>query len=420
MLVIYLLELDHLIVSRMPFGLINHSGSKQWTSRHVKIRHSKVYSCKSTSVIWDWNVCICRTMTTVRSPDLSSSAESGYYTEPDLWYPRLQFPVTRSAMLSGHLLGLRASRNHGPVTRRKKEAIPSDKKDAAYWVKRLKNNEAAKRSREKKKFKELVVEGQLLALSDENARLRAQMFSIQYRSSLAAEKSKAVEASALPPAHTPTLFQPRLWGDSRGSPTSALALKQNERALHPFEANVSLDPYRTHSFSTQQGLSPLSVSRVHSPIAVLQGQRSAEVPSIDDTPNISNTSHSASSIRVFQPTPDTLCHASMFSYPTPGLIPHLNHPTVCNNSLPPWRSSYLPPPAVYPGLLLTPNLQMKQGQNLSVEAGIQRGLNRPFCHVPTPTRLPQPGWISVDADLMHWLWHILHVLQQCEHKNRLF
>lgn len=364
---------------------------------------------------------ICRTMTTSRSPDLSSSAESGYYTEPDPWYPRLKFPMTRSAMLSGHLLGLRASRSHGPVTRRKKAAIPSDKKDAAYWVKRLKNNEAAKRSREKKKFKELVVEGQLLALSDENARLRAQMFSIQYRSSLGAEKSKGVEASTLSEAHTPTMFQPRLWRDSRGSPTSVLALKQNEIPMHPFEANLSLDPYRTHSFSTQQGFFPRSVSRVHSPIAVSEGQRSAEVAYIDDTLNISNTSHSTSSIEVLQPTPDTFRHATMFSYPTPGcLVPHLNHPTVCNNSLPPWRSSYLPPPAIYPGLLLTPNLQMKQDQNLSVEAGIQRGLNRPFCHVPIPTRLPQRGWISVDTDLMHWLWHVLHVLQHCEHKNRLF
>lgn len=325
-----------------------------------------------------------RSMTTLRSPDLSSSAESGYYTEPDPWYPRLQFPVTRSAMLSGHLLDLRASRSHGPVTRRKKEAIPSEKKDAAYWVKRLKNNEAAKRSREKKKNNELLVQGQLLALSDENARLRAQMFSIQYRSSLGAEKRKAVEASTL-----------------------------SERAMRPFEANLSLDSYRTHNFSTQQGLFPLSVSRVHSPIAVLEGQRSAEVASINDTPNILNISHSASSIRVFQPIPDTLRQASMFSYPTPGcLVPHLNHPTVYNNSLPPWRSSYLAPPAVYPGLLLTPNLQMKQGQDLGVAAGIQRGLNR-------PTRLPQPGWISVETDLMHWPWHVLHVLQHCEHENRL-
>lgn len=345
---------------------------------------------------------MCRTMTTPRSPDLPSSSESRCYTEPDPWYPRLQFPVTRSAMLSRHLLGLRASRSLSPVTRRKKQAIPSDKKDAAYWAKRVKNNEAAKRSREKKKFKELVVEGQLLALSDENARLRAQMFSIQYRSSLGAEKSKAVEASTLSLAHTPTLFQPRLLRDSRGSQTSVLALKQNEKAMHPFEANLSLDPYRTHSFGTQQGLFPDSVPRVNSPIAVLEGQRSAGVASIDDNPNMSNTCHSAPSIRVFQPTPEPLRHASMFSYPTPScLVPHLNHPTVYNNALPPWRSPYLPPPAVYPGLLLNPNLQMIQGQNLVVEADIQRGLNRPFCHVPVPTRLPQPEWISVDADMMH-------------------
>ncbi|XP_061414115.1 uncharacterized protein LOC133346507 [Lethenteron reissneri] len=46
--------------------------------------------------------------------------------------------------------------------RRKREFTPSEKKDASYWDKRRKNNEAAKRSREKRRLNDLVLETRVL------------------------------------------------------------------------------------------------------------------------------------------------------------------------------------------------------------------------------------------------------------------
>uniref|UniRef100_A0A3B3HG98 BZIP domain-containing protein n=1 Tax=Oryzias latipes TaxID=8090 RepID=A0A3B3HG98_ORYLA len=66
----------------------------------------------------------------------------------------------------------------GSARRRKREMIPADQKDATYWAKRNKNNEAAKRSREKRRFQDLLMGGQLLALTEENAQLRAQLLSL--------------------------------------------------------------------------------------------------------------------------------------------------------------------------------------------------------------------------------------------------
>ncbi|XP_047442402.1 nuclear factor, interleukin 3 regulated, member 4 [Mugil cephalus] len=63
--------------------------------------------------------------------------------------------------------------------RRKREFIPDEKKDALYWEKRRKNNEAAKRSREKRRMNDYVVESHLMALKEENARLSAELMAIK-------------------------------------------------------------------------------------------------------------------------------------------------------------------------------------------------------------------------------------------------
>lgn len=63
--------------------------------------------------------------------------------------------------------------------RRKREFIPEDKKDALYWEKRRKNNEAAKRSREKRRMNDYVLESHLTALKEENARLSAELITLK-------------------------------------------------------------------------------------------------------------------------------------------------------------------------------------------------------------------------------------------------
>ncbi|XP_069378325.1 nuclear factor interleukin-3-regulated protein-like [Paralichthys olivaceus] len=63
--------------------------------------------------------------------------------------------------------------------RRKREFIPEEKKDALYWEKRQKNNEAAKRSREKRRMHDYVLETHLMALKEENDRLSAELMAIK-------------------------------------------------------------------------------------------------------------------------------------------------------------------------------------------------------------------------------------------------
>ncbi|XP_007898223.1 nuclear factor interleukin-3-regulated protein [Callorhinchus milii] len=65
--------------------------------------------------------------------------------------------------------------------RRKREFIPDEKKDALYWEKRRKNNEAAKRSREKRRLNDMVLENKLMALGEENARLKSELLSLKLK-----------------------------------------------------------------------------------------------------------------------------------------------------------------------------------------------------------------------------------------------
>ncbi|GCC29309.1 hypothetical protein chiPu_0007748 [Chiloscyllium punctatum] len=81
--------------------------------------------------------------------------------------------------------------------RRKREFMPEEKKDASYWEKRRKNNEAAKRSREKRRFNDLVLESKMLALNEENACLRAELLTLKMRYGLISSAAYAQEAQIL-------------------------------------------------------------------------------------------------------------------------------------------------------------------------------------------------------------------------------
>uniref|UniRef100_A0A5F9CI19 E4 promoter-binding protein 4 n=1 Tax=Oryctolagus cuniculus TaxID=9986 RepID=A0A5F9CI19_RABIT len=82
----------------------------------------------------------------------------------------------------GHGKSLWPPRGRGPAVRRQREFMPEDKKDTVYWEKRRKNNEAAKRSREKRRLNDAAIEGRLAALLQENALLRAELRALQLRS----------------------------------------------------------------------------------------------------------------------------------------------------------------------------------------------------------------------------------------------
>ena len=53
--------------------------------------------------------------------------------------------------------------------------MPEEKKDALYWERRRKNNEAAKRSRDSRRCKEEEIAMRAAFLEQENLKLRAQV-----------------------------------------------------------------------------------------------------------------------------------------------------------------------------------------------------------------------------------------------------
>ncbi|KAK7940169.1 hypothetical protein WMY93_003495 [Mugilogobius chulae] len=85
--------------------------------------------------------------------------------------------------------------------RRKREFISDEKKDASYWEKRRKNNEAAKRSREKRRLNDMVLENRVMALNDENVRLKTELLQLKLRFGLIStasymEKSQQITGSS--------------------------------------------------------------------------------------------------------------------------------------------------------------------------------------------------------------------------------
>ncbi|KAG5279014.1 hypothetical protein AALO_G00105180 [Alosa alosa] len=119
--------------------------------------------------------------------------------------------LTSSSMLVRSLLGrssvLKRKDSPSPNSlRRKREFIPDDSKDDSYWDKRKKNNEAAKRSREKRRVSDMVLENRVIALLEENARLRAELLALKYRFGLVKDHSDGpvMPLTATPCAQVPT------------------------------------------------------------------------------------------------------------------------------------------------------------------------------------------------------------------------
>lgn len=103
----------------------------------------------------------------------------------------------------GGARGSRQAKGSKPAvtSRRKREFISDEKKDASYWEKRRKNNEAAKRSREKRRLNDMVLENRVMALNEENVRLKTELLQLKLRFGLIStasymEKSQQLSNSA--------------------------------------------------------------------------------------------------------------------------------------------------------------------------------------------------------------------------------
>ncbi|XP_075936162.1 nuclear factor, interleukin 3 regulated, member 6 [Anarhichas minor] len=172
--------------------------------------------------------------------------------------------LTSSSLLARSLLGRTSAvkRKESPSSsiRRKREFIPMDKKDEGYWDKRRKNNEAAKRSREKRRVNDMVLESRVLALLEENARLRAELLALKFRFGLVKDTPSA---AILPLAVAPQTLTPHyyLHRSDGGLPTSSAPHANNQAGQ--LSSRASRD---AGNMSEDSGFSTPDGSSVGSPI----------------------------------------------------------------------------------------------------------------------------------------------------------
>ncbi|XP_061568232.1 nuclear factor, interleukin 3 regulated, member 6 [Cololabis saira] len=155
--------------------------------------------------------------------------------------------------LLGRTVGTKRKESSPANIRRKREFIPHDKKDEGYWDKRRKNNEAAKRSREKRRVNDMVLESQVLALLEENARLRAELLALKFRFGLVKDASspQILQLTAAPhQTPAPHYYLPRGDGALQRSPHANTQTALNTRT-HREAGNISEDS----GFSTPGGSS---------------------------------------------------------------------------------------------------------------------------------------------------------------------
>ncbi|XP_071361356.1 NFIL3 like protein-like [Trachinotus anak] len=159
--------------------------------------------------------------------------------------------------------------------RRKREFIPNEKKDEGYWDKRRKNNEAAKRSREKRRANDMVLERRVLGLLEENARLRAELLALKFRFGLVKDPSDVtiLPLSTMLCAHQPSgtthYYQPQTDGPSYLNTQQSASTHYN--TPYPLQQATNYGPrgaghLSSHSVSEESGVSTSCNSNMGSPV----------------------------------------------------------------------------------------------------------------------------------------------------------
>ena len=321
-------------------------------------------------------------------PSSTSSTSSSFESsggEEDGVSPavRLLYPMTRPDALAPRLLRVppRPCPRHAaaPAHRRQREMTPAEKKDTSYWDKRQKNNEAARRSREKRRLNDLMMEGELLSLSDENAQLRAEVLALQYHFSLGRGGPQAPAASVpaglcLPPRPpapylypVSTLFQAGgMWGaGGRDTPAAfMLGMGPHEIASYPLgpgwpslaadgaltqesgEPPASQGGYKQELLPFACTLSP-EKGEPRSPPRQTGAKRSDAPPT-----QCSSMHHVSASTLPPGPALSSAPISTSMTRSESWLMPPLHHPAWQNQPMVPWASGYLSHPGLYPRLPL--------------------------------------------------------------------
>ncbi|KAL1251288.1 hypothetical protein QQF64_019084 [Cirrhinus molitorella] len=287
-----------------------------------------------------------RTMSTMRSPEnlaeacLPSSTGEILPSKDDPGSLRRLLPLTGSSVLARRLFHLQSYRNPLiPNRRRKREMTPAERKDASYWVKRKKNNEAAKRSREKRRLNDFMLEGQLMALSEENAQLRAEVLSLQYHMGI----GRGLDVNhPMVPLHYPVAshLKPSLWGLPTASAPEAPELYHSWQGSSPF-----ISPLRV----------PPKSASLPSQISHLDNNADPVDADTASHPQVSSSNDPPSHPQLFPAQ-----RVSAASPPPTQLLPGLSHSGAQHsNQMLSWGSSSLRPSLLHPSLPLSLPLSLR-------------------------------------------------------------
>lgn len=259
-------------------------------------------------------------------------------------------PDIRPSLRAQCLLSLSSSRR--PVTRHKRQMVPPEKKDAAYLSKRLKNNEAARRSREKRRMKDLLLEGQLLTLSDENAHLRDQVIRLRYLS-MCVKKDNPASGREFCALYSPAVSKAPMLGENERNPGILPAFSWAPR-FDSLPQSSGLLPPEARVPSAVAGMQRCVEADTDAPIKAAGG---AFVPRLD----------------AFHPAP-------MLPYPsTAWLVPS---PAVGSHFTLPWLSPLLASTAPYPSLPVC--MQETQGQRVALGGDVPAASRSCFNGALTP------------------------------------
>ncbi|XP_016328869.1 nuclear factor, interleukin 3 regulated, member 5 isoform X2 [Sinocyclocheilus anshuiensis] len=141
--------------------------------------------------------------------------------------------------------------------RRKREFISDEKKDASYWEKRRKNNEAAKRSREKRRLNDMVLENRVMALNEENVRLKTELLQLKLRFGLISSASYMEKTQQISNAIKAATNEANGTGATSGNPYySSSGYSSASQVMMNSDSSEAEQPTRSERHTTLLKYSP--------------------------------------------------------------------------------------------------------------------------------------------------------------------
>ncbi|XP_038641031.1 uncharacterized protein LOC119957255 [Scyliorhinus canicula] len=216
--------------------------------------------------------------------------ESGYYSEMEnVGSATLSLPEALSPYHEGLSQRTRTSKGRPSNSgRRKREFISDEKKDASYWEKRRKNNEAAKRSREKRRISDLVLENRVVALNEENVRLKSELLALKLRFGLITaaaytEKSRQLARTSVSSYYSSYSNSPAVLLNSDSSEAEHSSRGSGFMPLSKYSPRGSLSDISDGSSSTGDSPGPASHEEVKQDEGSMDRDLMKEVMSVQVT-----------------------------------------------------------------------------------------------------------------------------------------